>query len=368
MKRIFALLIPAALFVAAGCSQKSDEAAEKPVPVKIYSVQPEIISEYIRATGSVEGDRDVILFAKVSEHVERIYAVPGQQVKKDEVLLVQKNDMLRQSMEIATAGVKSAEAQTALAVSEFERMSRLYSEKAVSPQQYEQARAARDAAEQGLEQARSMYRQAREQFDNSYVKAPFDGIVAAIHVKENQTIAMGTPVAQVLSPAAMKAKVQLTGEDIQRISTGQRVIVKFPAIPQAEFEGSVEKINRAVDQITKTLEVEIRVRSNDERIRSGIFGEFFIETRAKPQAMVIPEPALLSQTEILIDRETGLQNTVKKFYVYVVAQGAAKMKEVKTGISNNGRIEIIDGLSAGDSVVVVGQNIVREGRSVAVID
>jgi len=77
---------------------------------------------------------------------------------------------------------------------------------------------------------------------------------------------------------------------------------------------------------------------------------------------------LIPQTEIKINRETGLQSTFKKFYLFVIENNAAKMKEVKTGIANNGQIEIADGLNIGDSVIIVGQNIVKEGQTVNVIE
>ena len=111
----------------------------------------------------------------------------------------------------------------------------------------------------------------------------------------------------------MKSKIYLTGEDIQNVKAGQKVIIKFPTIPEAEFNGSVKKINTAIDQSSKSLEVEIAILSKDNRIKSGMFGEFFIETNKIASCLVIPEPALIPQTEIKIDRETGLQNTFKKF-------------------------------------------------------
>ena len=99
-----------------------------------------------------------------------------------------------------------------------------------------------------------------------------------------------------------------------------------------------------------------------------MFGEFFIESQNHSNSLVIPEAALLPQTEVKINRETGLQNPVKKYFLFVVENGSAKLKEVKTGIFNNGQVEINKGLNAGDSIIIVGQNIVKEGQSVKVIE
>ena len=365
--RIFFIVLLAAI-VFYGCSGDDQDDVEKSVPVIVYKVTSKPISKFIRATGSVEGDEDVILYSKVAERVERINVAPGQKAAKNQILVQQKNDILKQGLEIADAALKTAKAQAALTANDYERMNQLYAEKAISPQQYDQAKIAKETAENAYQQAVSMYEQAFEQYQNSFIKAPFDGIVAAVYVKKDQMINMGQPVVQILSPSKMKAKVYLTGNDIQNVKIDQNVRISFPAIPGEEFAGRVNKINTAIDQITKTLEVEIEVISKDNRIKSGIFGEFFIEIENKPNSLVIPETALIPQTEIKIDRETGLQNTFRKFYLYKLDKHTAKMVEVKTGIANNGQIEITDGLSAGDSVIVVGQNIVKDGQTVNVIE
>jgi membrane fusion protein (multidrug efflux system) len=368
MRSTIALIVSLLILALAGCSKKDEGNAGKAVPVKIFKVKTESISKYIRATGSISGEQDVILYSKIPERVEKIYVVPGQAVSKDQILVQQKNEILKQGLEIAGAALKTAEGQAKLTASDFERMDKLYAEKAISPQQYDQAKIAKETAEHALDQARSACEQAREQFENSLVKAPFGGIAAAVYVEESQMINAGQPVVQVLSPSKMKSKIYLTGADIHYAKAGQRVLIKFPALPDEEFSGRVEKINTAIDQTSRSLEVEIAFLSKDRRIKSGMFGEFFIEVRRVADGLVVPELALIPQTEIKIDRETGLQNTVKKYYLFVVEQNAAKMKEVKTGIANDGQIEIQSGLALGDSVIIVGQNIVKEGQTVNVIE
>ncbi len=368
MKSKIILITVLTALILSGCSQTDEENGGKSVPVKIYQAKSDPISNYIRATGSVSGDEDVILYSKVAERVKAVYVVPGQAVAENQVLVEQKNEILKQGMEIASAGMKTAEGHAKLTAIEFERMNKLFTEKAISQQQYDQAKLAKETADHALDQAQSGYEQAKEQYENSFIKAPFDGIAAAVYVEKNQTINMGQPVVQVLSPSKMKAKVNLTGEDLQRIRIGQKVLIKFPTIPDKEYIGRVSKINTAIDQITKTLEAEIVLVTKDKNIKSGIFGEYFIEVQNVTGSIVIPENSLISQTQIKIDRETGLQSTYKKFFLFVVENNLAKMKEVRTGIVNNGQIQVIEGLNAGDSVIIVGQNIVKEDQTVNVIE
>ncbi len=351
-----------------GCTQQQNENSEKVIPVKIFKVKPESISKYIRATGTILAEDDVIVYSKTAERIEKIFVKPGQYVSKDQIILQQKNDVLRQSLVIANSVLKSAEIQAKLAIQEFERMQKLYEQKAISQQQYDQAKTTKETAELALNQARASYEQAREQYEYCFIKAPFDGIVAAIYVEENQMINIGQPIAQIVSPSKMKSKIYLTGKDIQHVKQGQLVIIKSPTIPNVEFYGRVEKINTALNQTSKSLEVEITILSKDNRLKSGMFGEFLIEVESHPNSIVIPEYALLTRTEIQIDRETGLQIPIRKYFLFTVQKGKAVMNEVKIGIVNNDKIEITEGLKPGDSIIVVGQNIVKENQLVKVIE
>lgn len=352
----------------AGCAKTAEENAEKSVPVKIYKVKSESISNYIRATGSITADEDVVVYAKVSERALKINVKPGQTVSKDQILIEQKNDIQKSGLEMADAALKAAEARAKLSAQDFERISGLYSEKAVSRQQYDQAQTAKETTEHGFSQAKSAYDQALEGYWNSFVKAPFDGVVAAVYAEENQMITAGQPAVQIISSSNMKSKINLTGEDIQKVKAGQNVIIKFPVLPGEEFAGKVAKINSSIDKMSKSLEVEVDMSTTDKRLKSGMFGEFFIETQNRAQSLVVPEVSLLPQTEIKINRKTGMQNSIKKYFIFVVDSGRAKLREVKTGIKNNGQVEINGGLALDDSVIIVGQNIVKEGQAVNVIE
>ena len=126
-KKIF-FLVPLMILIFTGCSKKEDENAEKSVPVKIYTVKAESISKFIRATGAVSADNDVIVVSKVSERIVKINVKPGQHVAKDQILAVQKNDIQKHGLEMANSALKTAEAHAKLASQDFERMRKLYDE------------------------------------------------------------------------------------------------------------------------------------------------------------------------------------------------------------------------------------------------
>ncbi len=366
LKNIFVLLSTFLLFTA--CQQEQEVANNVAVPVKVFTVKPDLISQFLRLTGSVEAENDAVIYAKVSEKIVKIYKQVGQKVKKDEVIAEQYNEILKQTLEMAKAGLKSAESQFALAKQNYDRMKKLYEQKAVSPQQFDQTESQMQTAEAGLDQARSQLKQAEENYENSFIKAPFDGVVAAINFEENQMVSAGQPAAQVVNSKSMKAKLSVTGVDANKVKLGQPVEIEFPSIQNKIYSGKVVRINEAFNPVTNSLEIEVRILNPDDRIKSGLFGKFNLELNRKENVNVVPEVAVQQQTEVIINKKTGVQEPVRKYFVFKIVDGKAKLSEVEVGITSNGRIEVTKGLEQNDQVIIVGQNIVKDGNSVKIIE
>ncbi len=362
-------LLPILIFFVSGCGNDSNVQEEVTVPVRIYNAQPESLTRFLKLTGTISAEKDQVLFSKVSERIEEIYVKTGDRVNKDQRILKQYNAILSQGLEAAKANVANAEAQVELAEQNFSRMERLLNQRAISTQQFEQTTAQRKAAVSGLEAARAQLNQAQEQFENSIIKAPFSGVVAAIYVELNQMLPAGQQVAQVIDPSVMQSKVRVASKDIGLIKTGQEVEVSIPSIQGKNYKGKVVTVDRAIDPVSKTLQAEIVITNADEQVKSGMYGEFMIATSAVQNSIIIPETALLSQTEVRINKETGTQEPVRKYFLFTVADSnKAKLNEVKVGLISDGRVQITEGINTGDKVVVVGNNIVQEGQTVNIID
>jgi len=110
------------------------------------------------------------------------------------------------------------------------------------------------------------------------------------------------------------------------------------------------------------------ITNADETVKSGMYGEFKIAIRSVSKTIVVPESALLSQTEVKINRETGEQQPVKKYFLFIVKDKKAVLKEISVGLSSEARIHVTNGISLNDTVVVVGNNIVQDGQTVNIIE
>jgi len=366
LKKIFLILLTLLVFVA--CDEQTEEVKENKVPVKVFTAKVDTISQFLRLTGSVEAENDAIIYAKVSEKIDKINYKVGDRVCKDAIIAVQHNDVLKQGVEMAKAALKTAESQNKFAQQDFARIKKLFDQKAVSPQQFDQSKTQMETAEATLEQAQSQLAQAQENYQNSLIKAPFAGILAFINYEVDQMVSAGQPIAQVVNSNSMNAKLTISGIDVNKVRLNQPAQIQFPSIPNKVYKGKVVRINKALNPLTNSLEIQVEILNPDEIVKSGIFGKFNLELITKENAIVIPEVAVQQQTEVQINRETGVQQSIKKYFTFKIEDEHAVLTEVKVGIRSEGRLEIIDGLQQGDEVVVVGQNIVKDGNLVKIIE
>jgi RND family efflux transporter MFP subunit len=367
MKYLSLLFAAIILFAGVSCTQDEQIAEEKTVPVKVYIAKPSSISSYIKVTGTLESKDDAVLISKVNETVEEIIVKPGQKVRKGDLLIRLNDNIHKQNYNAATAALNSAKAQFELTEKEFERQNKLYEENAISSQQYDQIETTYKNSKLMLEQAEAQAKLAEEQLQFCYIKSPVDGIVASVYVERNQMVGAGQQLARVIGPDKMKSKVFVTGSDIYRVKLGQPVLISVPVLDDEVYQGKVTSIDYALDKLSKNIEVEVELNNGSGKIKSGMFAEINIEVEKKENAITVPQSALLPQTIVQTNLETGLQNTVKKYFVFIVENGLAKLKEVTKGIEESGRAEITEGLSVGDTIIVVGQNIVKDGQKVNVI-
>ena len=362
------LIVVFALLLLAGCQSQKEQENKVSVPVRITVTQPDSISKYLKLTGGVEAMNDALVYSKTSEKVDKILVKIGEMVQANQALIVQSNQILGQGVKLAKASVENAKAQHQMVQQDYERIQRLFKSKAISQQQLDQTEAQFKAAEAGLEQAQAQLEQAKEQYQNSTVKAPFAGKVAMIMVENGQMVPAGQPVVKIVNASQMKAKLYVPATDMSFVHEGQKVIARFPAIPDTEFVGYIQRVDEAVDPVKRALEIEVRLVNDHPAIKSGMFGQFLVETQFHPNTIVLPDNAVLTQTEVKTNPKTGEQEAVKRYYAYIVKNGKAQLQEIKLGLYAEGRMEIISGLSVNDSVIVMGQNIVKDGNPVKIVN
>ncbi|MGB9836094.1 MAG: efflux RND transporter periplasmic adaptor subunit [Candidatus Saccharicenans sp.] len=334
----------------------SGQVETKASPVKVYKVKRQKVSEKLVYTATVEPWKKQVITPDISGKVARIYVAEGDRVHKGQLLAELDTESIRLQLKQAEAALSAAAANLQDAQRNFERIERLFKEKAVSEQQYEKARLALEAAKAQKDQAEAAVNLAKRALEVSIMKAPFDGVVASKNVEEGDIInpmmggmSAASGVLVLMDYSKIKIKLDVAPSDITRIHKGQRVYLESFELPGKQFEGQVTVVSSMADPQTKKFKIEAVVENPELLLKPGTFGRLIVEVSSKEDSLAVPQKAILENS-----------------YVMVVEGGKAVKRTVTTGIKNTDLVEITSGLNEGDLVVVEGNFGLAEGAPVKV--
>ncbi len=210
-----------------------------------------------------------------------------------------------------------------------------------------------EIAKAGIEQAESALAIANLQLDETTVKAPFDGMIAELYITEGSTVGPQSPIALQVSKE-IEVAIEVEESRIGQIEKGQNASLQVAAYPGQEFPAVVTSVAPVADQDTRTFTVKVTPIDEEGRLRSGMYANALLLIDEMQDTLLVPRDAVTT-----IDG----QDTV-----YVIDGNRAEQRPVTTGLSNDGQIEIVSGLEAGESVVTAGQSNLIDGAKVEVVN
>ena len=324
------------LIVGTACTSKNEKKAEtaktevkQAVPVKTMLVGQELITRNIDYTASLIPFEEVHLAPSAPGRIEKINVEIGNNVSKGQIVAL----MDRTNLEQAQINLMNLETN-------YRRLDTLKKTNSISDQQYDQVKSAYNIA-------KTSYQFLQE---NTQLKAPFSGVVSGKYFEDGE-IYSGSPVASVGKPAILsivqinqlKALIGISATYFPLITKGMKADVKSEIYPDLTFDGEIYKIYPTIDNATKTFTVEVKIQNSNLKLRPGMFSKIQLNL-GKGNAMLVPNIALVKQTG------------TNDMYVFVNKNNVAQKTLVKTGRMFDDKIEILEGLSIGDEIVVVGQN------------
>lgn len=326
----------------AGCNKKSEGGpapAQMSVNVVGYKAVLQPISEKISLVGNLEAQDVVEIKSEIDGTVEEIKFEEGQKVKKGDLLISIDRKKLEATLAQAEANLKMAE-QTQ------QRYDSLVQTGAVSRQELEQAAAA-------LEVSRAAVKLNKAQMHESGISAPFDGVMGERLISEGQFITKGTSLSFLISQDPMKAGFHVPERYLSRIQEGQEVEISVAPYPEEIFKGKVYFIDPKIDEMTRTALVKAKLSNLEGKLRHGMFANLQLTVHERPEALVIPETALILKGDDV--------------QIYTVSEDqTAAIQPVKIGIRIPGFVEVTEGLAAGKTVVIEGFQKLAPGVKVVV--
>ncbi len=355
--------------------QKSQIEEEIIVPVRTALVEKGEVNSFLKVTGVVEANETVRVTSEIMGQAKEVKVKNGEEVNRGDILIALGDEQIKiqvaqaqatlDSVQASSDKIKSGarpqvikQAESALLQAKMNRdsveenylrMKKLFTEKAISEQQYEQAKnqyeiadvqyqsaqesyelVIEGAAEEDIKSVEAQVRQAKAALDmakyqlkNTQITAPISGKVTSI--------SPSIPLLSIIDVSRIFVKVGISEKDISKIKEGQKVSLEIDAFPEEKFRGEVVSKGVAVDQISKALEVKIEILQPETDIPIGVFARGDILVKTNQNTLIVPSSALTR-------KKSGI-------YVYVIEEGVARQKEVVLGIIQDERVEILDGLS-----------------------
>jgi len=322
----------------AGCGNDASQGTSGPpaTAVTTTTVNPVKWRDTIEALGTTRANESVSLTAKVSEIVRKVGFESGDVVEAGQVLVDLSSNAQLAGLQEAAAAYREAERQLV-------RTQELADRQLVSVSQLDTQRAVRDAARARMDVVRAA-------LEDRVITAPFNGILGLRQVSPGSLVTPGTPIATLDDISVIKLDFSVPERFLAILGRNQDIAARSTTYPDQEFRGKVESVDSRIDPVTRAVAVRAQIPNPDSLLRAGML--MTVQLYQNPrETLVVPELAVL---------QTGMDSFVYR----VTRDHTAERVKVQLGSRRKGEVEITEGLTAGDRIVVEGTVKLRDGTKV----
>ncbi|MHC4715716.1 MAG: efflux RND transporter periplasmic adaptor subunit [Planctomycetota bacterium] len=328
-------------------SDKEAPSAPPPVNIKVMPIEPiPHLAETFDLYGVVEPNRVVEVAAEVAGRIERLGVRNG-------TAAIREGDTVRAGQELALlntdllqAEYDQAKAQAQFDRREWQRITSAERSGAATPTERDRARTAMDTSQARFALADARLKRAR-------IISPADGVLDALPVEVGEYVQVGSCVARVVDTATVKVVLDVPERDVQFLKCGRKERIFLDAPAAGKLFGSISFISELADERTRTSRVEITVDNRDRILRAGRIVRVRLSRQDLPNVVMIPLRAVIP--------------TEKGKAVYVEVDGKAQRREVELGFIKGWSVQVLEGLSAGDRLIVEGFRYVSPDQPVRVV-
>jgi membrane fusion protein (multidrug efflux system) len=324
----------------AAAENETEEEEAPAIPVEIATATRGDIYATYTGTAPVEAFADATVIAKVGGEVRTIYVEEGDDVKAGQVLARLDGDRLRLEQLQTEANLRKLQR-------DYERNVDLNERGLISQGDFERIRFEMEA----LEATNDL---AKLQLSYADIRAPIDGVISERFIKVGNMLEVDAATFQVTSLEPLVSYLHVPEREFRRIASGQDAVLIIDALGGAAFPGTVARVSPIVDSSTGTFKITIEVSDVTRKLKPGMFARVAVVHDMHADALQVPRSALID--------EVGTTT------LFVVEDDVAHQREVQTGFSSEGRVEITEGLSDSDQFVAVGQSGLKDGSKVSIIN
>lgn len=310
------------------------------------------ITPKYKFSGTLEPVWQADVAAKVDGRIEQVLVNEGDKVSAGQALVILEQTDTNANLMQARGSYIDAQATVEKAQHDYDRAKYLFEKGAISEEELEHAQFALDNALGKLANAEGSVAAADSKVGGTTVTTPRAGIVQRRYYQEGYYAKVGTALFNIADISVLRAKIDVPEGFISSIAVGGRVECVIPSMDNLRVVGTITRISPVAVQPSRTFEAEVTVNNADGKLRGGIYADAILTALPKTNVLTVPLSAIVMRDD---------QRTV-----YVVEDGIAVRKVLKTGYIGDDIVEVLDGITEQDVIITGGLNKVREGSKVKI--
>jgi membrane fusion protein, multidrug efflux system len=321
-----------------------EKSANRPqTAVEVIELQPQSFNHFFRVNAAVEAVQEAIISPEISGHLTLITVTKGQRVSAGQVVARLNTSVIENSIEEIKTSLQ-------LAKTVYERQKGLWDQEIGSEMQYLEAKNNYDAMQ-------TRQKTLESQLDMAIMRAPFNGIVDEIFLKEGELAIPGTPVMQIINLGKVYINAEIAESFLPMINTKADVILRFPTFPDFEAKVPVHRLGNVINPENRTFQLQLRIDNPGEKFKPNMVASVNIQTFTSDSTLVIPS--------ILIKQD------VQGHFVYTAQQAEngdliARKNYIERGLESEGLTMIKSGLKPGARIIQRGHNQVGDGTLISI--
>ena len=340
---VLALLLIAASSVFLASCKKNEAVATtqkiQPVNITVQQIRPSSMIDGILVAGTVKAFEDVMMSPEEGGIVKDWKKKKGDRVKRGDLIVTLKDEVIKASYEAADAQYKMAQLNV-------EKQQSVYEQQGISELQYKNMLYGRDAAKANADLMKARW-------ERTQLRSPINGIVDNTMPNAGEMAPPGMPIARVVNLESIKIQAEIPELYSGAIAVGTPAAVSFDAVPGEQLNGKVTFVGSTVSAANRTMLIEILLPNPKGKIKPEMVAKVNLIRTKKSNAILVSENIVQ-----LVDRD--------RYIVYVEKNGVAEERRVTIGGRQGNLVEIVSGLKVGESLIVSGYQKLVNGSSVVI--
>jgi membrane fusion protein (multidrug efflux system) len=314
----------------------------------LYIVEPRNLDRVLPLTGSLMPLTEATVKAKVAGELVAVTVREGESVKQGQLLARIDPTEVQARVAARQADVAATRAQLVWAEKNRNQQKALLDKSFISQSAFDNIQSNYEVAVAKQHAAEAELVVARKSLGDAVLVAPFSGIVSLRHAQPGERVALDAKVVSIVDLSRLQLEASVPPAAIGQVQVGQAMNFRVEGFGEREFAGRIERINPAATAGSRSISVYAVIDNREGLLRGGMFAQGALTLSSVGGALAVPASAVREE--------------IGQTFVYAIEDGLVKRKNVKVGAPDAaGRVQVLEGLAAGDRIVRVNLGSLREG-------